>query len=176
MAITIGRTAWIDDDGTGGTGTVINNAEKTTIYNQIDTALASLEGLAVPAAWTTPAYNAADFTAQGAMTWTVDAGDVITFAYTISGKRMTVAFLFATTTIGGTPSFRLRFKIPSAKVAAKTTVNPVWVSNNGVALAGGYAQVDPAGTTIDIYLLAQGNFAAGTNNNYIYGQITFEIN
>jgi hypothetical protein len=40
MAIT--RTAWIDDDGTGTTGTVINNAEKTLLYNQIDAALAGL--------------------------------------------------------------------------------------------------------------------------------------
>ena len=36
MATTITRTAWVDDDGSGQTGTVINNAEKTTLYNQID--------------------------------------------------------------------------------------------------------------------------------------------
>jgi hypothetical protein len=38
MAIT--RTPWIDDDGTGTTGTVINNAEKQLLYDQIDAALA----------------------------------------------------------------------------------------------------------------------------------------
>jgi hypothetical protein len=32
----ITRTPWIDDDGTGTTGTIINNAEKTLLYNQID--------------------------------------------------------------------------------------------------------------------------------------------
>jgi hypothetical protein len=32
----ITRTAWTDDDGSGTTGTVITNAEKTTIYNQVD--------------------------------------------------------------------------------------------------------------------------------------------
>jgi hypothetical protein len=46
MAVTITRTSWIDDDGTGTSGTVINNAEKTTIYNQIDAALAQLAQLA----------------------------------------------------------------------------------------------------------------------------------
>jgi len=45
MAVTITRTNWIDDDGSGTTGTVINNAEKTTIYNQIDAALAQLAQL-----------------------------------------------------------------------------------------------------------------------------------
>jgi hypothetical protein len=39
MAATITRTPWIDDDGTGTTGTVINNAVKTSLYNEIDTAL-----------------------------------------------------------------------------------------------------------------------------------------
>lgn len=34
MSIT--RTAWTDDDGSGTTGTIINNAEKTTLYDQID--------------------------------------------------------------------------------------------------------------------------------------------
>lgn len=37
MAIT--RTAWVDDDGTGTSGTVINNAVKTELYNQIDAGL-----------------------------------------------------------------------------------------------------------------------------------------
>jgi hypothetical protein len=36
MAIT--RTAMVDDDGSGTTGTIINNAWKTELYNQIDAA------------------------------------------------------------------------------------------------------------------------------------------
>lgn len=46
MAVTITRTPRIDDDGTGTTGTVLNNAEKTTLYNEIDTALAKVAQLA----------------------------------------------------------------------------------------------------------------------------------
>lgn len=38
MVIT--RTAWTDDDGSGTTGTVLNNAVKTELYNQIDAAIA----------------------------------------------------------------------------------------------------------------------------------------
>ena len=34
MAIT--RSVWTDDDGTGSTGTIINNAELQKIYNNID--------------------------------------------------------------------------------------------------------------------------------------------
>jgi hypothetical protein len=43
MAVTISRTAWTDDDGTGTTGTVINNAVKTELYDQIDAALVSVD-------------------------------------------------------------------------------------------------------------------------------------
>lgn len=35
----ITRTPWTDDDGTGTTGTIVNNSEKTILYNQIDAAL-----------------------------------------------------------------------------------------------------------------------------------------
>ncbi len=46
MSVTITRTAWVDDDGSGTTGTIINNAVKTELYGQIDTALALLLPLA----------------------------------------------------------------------------------------------------------------------------------
>jgi hypothetical protein len=45
MAIT--RTPIIDDDGSGTTGTIINNAWKTELYNQID-ALPSVAGVWTP--------------------------------------------------------------------------------------------------------------------------------
>ena len=45
MSVTISRTAWIDDDGTGTTGTVINNAVKTSLYNEIDFALTKVAQL-----------------------------------------------------------------------------------------------------------------------------------
>jgi hypothetical protein len=46
MAVTITRTNWQDDDGSGTVGTVINNAAKTDLYNQIDAALAKVAQLA----------------------------------------------------------------------------------------------------------------------------------
>lgn len=46
MAVTITRSVWIDDDGTGQSGTVINQALHTTLYNEIDTALAKVAQLA----------------------------------------------------------------------------------------------------------------------------------
>jgi len=62
MGIT--RTTMIDDDGSGTTGTVLNNAWLQTIYNQID---------ALAGAWVDVPFSAANYTAAGA-TWTVTAG------------------------------------------------------------------------------------------------------
>lgn len=45
---TITRTAWTDDDGSGTTGTLINNAEKTTLYGQIDAVVAAEDALMRP--------------------------------------------------------------------------------------------------------------------------------
>lgn len=41
MAMTIGRTAMTDDDGTGTTGTIFNNAWKTALYDEIDALFAT---------------------------------------------------------------------------------------------------------------------------------------
>jgi hypothetical protein len=54
MAVTIVRTPWVDDDGTGTTGTVINNAVKTALYNDIDGALAKVAQLAGGNSFTGP--------------------------------------------------------------------------------------------------------------------------
>src|SRR5882672_6592367 len=70
-----------------------------------------------PPAWIAPAFNAANFTAGGAQTWTLQAGDVASFAYTIFGKTMTVAFALQTTSVGGVPDPTLRITIPGGFVA-----------------------------------------------------------
>lgn len=137
--------------------------------------LVTLGALAVPGAWTTPAYAAGDFTASGSMTWTVQAGDVSTYAYAILGKIMIVSLYLVTTTIGGTPSNALIIKIPGSKTATKTTANPVYILDNGGGAAG-YCYVT-AGTTLIVCKRTDGaNFTASTNLTSIFGQLVFEIN
>jgi hypothetical protein len=75
----ITRTPIIDDDGTGTTGTVIDNAWKTELYNQID-ALAGTAWVAIP-------FNVADF-------WTgVTAGAVSANYYTILNAKTLIWIL-----------------------------------------------------------------------------------
>ncbi|MGE4056635.1 MAG: hypothetical protein AB7F99_17735 [Vicinamibacterales bacterium] len=42
----IARRTWTDDDGSGTTGTILNNAELQRLYDDIDAALAALSSLA----------------------------------------------------------------------------------------------------------------------------------
>jgi hypothetical protein len=74
MPVTISRTAWTDDDGSGTTGTVINNAVKTELYNQIDTALALVPGLALANNFTAKQYLNDTSNANNTLGWTLNQG------------------------------------------------------------------------------------------------------
>jgi len=95
MPSTITRTPWIDDDGSGTTGTVINNAVKTELYDQIDALAAKIEG-----ADTTEAFAAQHDPATGAHT-DISAANV-NIATNLGaldasiGRNLTAAYLFAT--------------------------------------------------------------------------------
>lgn len=125
--------------------------------------------------WLSPAFSAGDFTANGSMTWTVAAGDVTTYAYTIDGKRMTVVFTLVTTTVGGTPNTTLQIAIPASKTATKTISNSVWINSNS-NMEIGYATVTASGTTIGIKRVASANWDAASDATGVQGQIIFEIN
>lgn len=133
-----------------------------------------LTGL-VATAWTTPSFDAGNFTASGSMTWTVASGDVITYAYLIEGKKMTVAFDIQDSTIEGTPSNILKIAIPASKTATKSMLTLCRLYDNSASVVG-FASVSASGTTINICRLDSANYTAGTNTNVVQGEIVFEIN
>jgi len=91
----ITRTPWIDDDGSGTVGTVINNAEKTALYTQID-------GVVEPP-WVDVPFNAGNFGATGG-TFTVGAAQVGRFSHRVVGKLAHVVLVIDGASVGGTPS------------------------------------------------------------------------
>lgn len=126
------------------------------------------------APWQTPTFAAGDFTANGSMTWTVQSGDVTTYAWRLDGKMMTVLVTLATTTVGGTANTQLNIKVPGGYIAAKRAINPCFVLDNNVR-ATGYLEVAAAGTNIIVQRTDGANWTLSTNLTYVYGQITFEI-
>jgi hypothetical protein len=132
--------------------------------------------------WISPAFDAADYTASGAMTWTLASGDVITRASMLLGKgaagsgTLTVAWDLITTTIGGVVGTNLRMAIPGGYTAARTVTNAFAYQQAGV-WATGYAQVVAGSTFISFYTSTFGttNWALSTNLTYLAGQLTFEV-
>jgi hypothetical protein len=125
--------------------------------------------------WTTPTFAAGDFTATGSMTWTVEAGDVATFRYMILGKTMFFLISINSTTVGGTPSYGLKIKIPGAFSAAKSFTVPVYVNDNGSEKIG-KAWVG-TGDTIFYFTIgpAAANWTASTNLTGVEAMFVFEV-
>jgi hypothetical protein len=102
---TITRTPWIDDDGSGTTGTVINNAEKTTLYNQIDAALAAVSPTA-PTTWTPTDRSGAGLTFTGATALYVRLGPLVfltlTMAYPVTATGQSALFSVPILPLAGT--------------------------------------------------------------------------
>jgi len=125
-------------------------------------------------AWTTPAFNAGNFTASGSMTWTVESGDVQTYAYTIIGKTMILNFTIVTSTVGGTPDSTLQIAIPASKLAAKTQTGGLTYTD--AALRGvGSTTVVAGGSIAYLYTYSWGNWTPSTNTTRVSGSIAFEI-
>src|SRR4029450_7033065 len=79
---TITRTPMVDDDGSGTTGTVINNAWKTELYNQIDAVVGAAPGI-VEAAFTPADGSGAGLTFPTAKGIYVKVGTLVAAFYEV---------------------------------------------------------------------------------------------
>ncbi len=125
--------------------------------------------------FTTPGFSAGDYTASGAMTWTVGAGDVTTMRYLIIGKLMIVLFYIATSTVGGTPHNQLRITIPAGKLAAVQCGNYLGRLFDNSVLTSGQWIVTAGGSIIIIKRADGGNFSLSTDLMEVEGVCMFEI-
>jgi len=132
---------------------------------------------ALVGAWTAVSYSAGNFTANGAMTWTVDAGDVQVFTYRIIGKTLFINFRAQTTSVGGTLNTQLRVAIPGGFTIKTNGLAMAFVIDNGNRNVGYYNADLANGSTFFTIERADGaNWSAATNTTSLYGQVYFEIN
>jgi hypothetical protein len=168
MAIT--RTAMVDDDGSGTTGTIINNAWKTEFYNQIDSALASGGGAAI----VDVPFSAANFTTPDAgCTWTVTAGQV-TYFYTVNGKLVTVSLQIAGSVITGTPIF-LHVALPPIGAAVNRAAGVPCTYYSVGNLGTGFARLDVAATNVKLLRDVAGSTWPTSGAFNIYAQFVYSI-
>lgn len=120
------------------------------------------------------AFDAANFTASGAMTWTVGSGDVVTYAYVVSGDVMTLFFNLSATSVGGTPSTQLRIALPAGLVVAGQGHALCYASDNGsVTVVNLHAEVGDAYVSLD--RIDGANWSAATDATVVAGQLTFPV-
>jgi hypothetical protein len=126
MAIT--RTAMVDDDGSGTTGTIINAAWKTELYNQIDAADAAIVPPATPTpTWITVPHNPAFYSAS-AGAWTVEAGDQINLSYVmLNPATMFLSFDLRATALSVAAQF-LYLSLPGGKTIRGSTMTALAAS------------------------------------------------
>src|SRR5689334_4171874 len=129
--------------------------------------------------WVTPSFSAGNFTANRAMTWTVDSGDVATYIWSVREKMMTIAWWINTTTVGGTLNTNLQIAIPNGFLSAGQVGVPFTYSDNG-AQAFGFATVSNGAANVTLQTGAAvsattGNWSGSTNNTAVAGSITFPV-
>lgn len=121
--------------------------------------------------WVIPAFLAANFTANGAMTWTVAAAT--TYSYTLVGRTMAFSFT-VTGTVGGTPNTLLQVAIPDGYVASQVMAGPVTIVNGG-ATSISQATAASGATVLQIGAnpAASSNWTAGSVT--VQGQIHLQV-
>lgn len=106
----------------------------------------------------TPPFNAADFTANAAMTWVVNSGNVGHFRFGIDGKLLTVSLKIGGT-VGGVLSTSLLVRIPGGYISRNAVSTPVIVNSLGTGFQYGFADVTAGGTQLRFQLSQPAPFA-----------------
>ncbi len=126
--------------------------------------------------WTAVTHTAGDYTADTG-TWTVDSGDLTSFAYVLIGKTMHISFEFTTTSNSSAAATRMEVLIPASKSANRRCVGAGVMLENGVVF-NPMIKVIPAISATKILIFkdptAATAYIANTNTLTIGGSITIE--
>lgn len=153
-----------DDDGTGTTGTILDQALFNSVRDYIGTS------------WTSVPFSAGNFTADSSMTWTVAIGDVTTYAYIEIGKTMHISIVVSSTSVGGVVSQELRVAVPNSRTIPKTSWGSYILSNNGTYETGAWTAAAGAAYIVFRRGPVGANWTASTDNTSVLATVTIEIN
>lgn len=126
--------------------------------------------------WRPIRFSAANFTGNGTMTWTVTAPNVVTLAYMVIGKTMTIAFEINDTSVGGAVYTQLLMTLPAGVTATRTMRNQIRIKDNGVIRPGNATVETGNNRLIFAFNDFTASFGASTNATSVNGEITFEFN
>lgn len=130
--------------------------------------------------WVDVAYNGADYTAGGSMTWTVESGDQLQRRYTRIGNTLFYVVTIGTSTLGGTASSTLFVTLPAGLTVgggaggAAIYVGHAYNFNAGAWDVGSVDATEGA-TTIRILNRTVTNFTLETNLFNARAEIAVEV-
>jgi hypothetical protein len=161
----------VDDDGSGTTGTVLNNAWKQQLYDQID---AALPPATVIPPWNTVPWDAVNFWASSGI-WTVESADQINISY----MMITPATMFLSVDIRGTSisiaTQFLHMRVPGGKLIRGNTASGFAMKNNVTSYAG--FAFGGGGNSVMYYCLTAGLgvWQPGTNDSSVIGTAILDV-
>lgn len=147
------------------------NADWERLLNVFQSWQTAIQNIGVPQS---VPFDAANFSGNGSMTWTVVSAGQSTFWYALVGQLLVVNF-DVSGTAGGTPDSQLLITVPGNFTVLAGAINPVLVVTNGTAAIGyAFASISTP-TVIAVLNSAAGNvdWTAGTVE--VYGQIAFQV-
>lgn len=127
---------------------------------------------APPGQWIDVPYDASRFAASGGMSWTVDAGDVTTFAYAVAGRVMTVWVALYETVIAGTADINLFVRTPG--VSARTVESVAFVYDPVTSGQIVRAAIAAGDARIALTRIPQSAWPL-TGSVYVYATISFPL-
>lgn len=164
MAIT--RSTWIDDDGSGTTGTILNNAELQKIYNAIDSFTGGL--------WTPVPFNAANYTASAGI-WTVPSAAQVVYTWVrLNQTTILVSFVIGGTLTTSASTASLFIALPAPIPAPIFSMNGSFNYSIGAALGTGYVEIQPAGKLRLLRDAAGTPFPASSGYGQVVGQVFYQ--
>lgn len=124
--------------------------------------------------WTTPTYNAANFTGGGSMVWTVSSGSVVTYLYKmLDARTMLLAFSITATQTSGTMSTSLKVAIPEGFLAMKVVRAALHYLDAGTR-GTGYLSLSTGAAVVDLRKIDDSAWSSSTGTS-VHGQIEFEV-
>lgn len=123
------------------------------------------------------AFNAGNFAGDTGAVWTVAAGNVTTYAYSVVKKVMTIFFNIVNTTVIAPVPTILAISIPGGFTAAREVITTFYANDNGVYQVGWAFVGAGGGTYVGLRRLGVAptwNLSAGATD--MRGQISFEVN
>lgn len=118
-------------------------------------------------------FNAGNFTANNAMTWTVVLANQITYCYYLKDRRLQVIAYIDSTTVGGTLDSQLRIATPSYTISRKVQGLALGF-DNGTGIPT-YNRLTPGTSYIEIGKSDSTNWSASTTNTFVRAHVEYGV-